>query len=359
MLNEKKEKRKMEKKNVLFVIGIVAVIAAFIFGVVYIEPGAYLKNSTKESAAGTIITATTNADAAMQKKIDSLQHLIKLKNDQCKIDSLESVLNGPCKAQTSKAAIEASLQHKVDSLKKLVKLREYQMAKQKGKGKNIVVDKQKGLTSKSSFKPTVKTKVIKGDTAEEAAVQTNQTKKQFQTTSEYETDLQSGVQYVGGTDGDFYITVSFDGFLQYVFSKKMYDDAGGTGVPELNYKGSGKKFSYDEQEKVYYYTNTGIPIDEGTANGTYSWAVFIGQKDGYDAYLPHEVLKTAITTARGDLAGTISTEDVIKIGNIIPEVKAGRIQPNKITAIGDYDANKYEGWQFRTKVLYTKVQNAE
>jgi hypothetical protein len=230
------------------------------------------------------------------------------------------------------------------------------MAQQKGgKKKTVATSKQKGLTKKSAFKPAVKTKVVGADTAETAAAQT----KQFQTTSEYETDLQSGVQYVGGTDGDFYITVSFDGFLQYVFSKKMYDDAGGTGVPELNYKGSGKKFSYDEQEKVYYYTNTGIPIDEGTANGTYSWAVFIGQKEGYDAYLPHEVLKTAIITARGDLAGTISTEDVTKIGNIIPEVKAGRIQPNKITAIGDFDANKYEGWQFRTKVLYTKVQNAE
>jgi|GEM_PF-2822140 len=323
-------------------------ILVFVVVVIIAVYALYPYNHTDKTTV--TVAKTTNLStigASLQHKVDSLKQLIELKEYQCKIDSLEAVLRESCQAKTSSVAAEVKTTAKKNKAIKTVK-------QKNGQKKTAAVNQKTDITKKSAFKPELKTKAIKTDTAEKAAVQT---KKQFQTTLEYETDLQSGIQYVGGTDGDFYTTVSYDGYLQYVISKKLYDDAGGTAVPELNYKGSGKKFSYDPDENAYYYTDMSVPIDEASANGTYHWAVYIGEKDGFSAYLPHEVLKDAIIKVRGDLAGTISKADVDGIGKIIPEVQKERIQPNKITAAGDYDGKKYEGWRFSTKVLYTKVQN--
>lgn len=103
---------------------------------------------------------------------------------------------------------------------------------------------------------------------------------------------------------------------------------------------------------MYVYVDKAAPVTIATLSRIINWGVSIGPKDGYDAYIPHELIKLQISQARGDLAGTISKEDVDKIGALVPEVKAGRILPNKITAIGDYDGLKYEGWHFRTSILY-------
>ncbi len=171
----------------------------------------------------------------------------------------------------------------------------------------------------------------------------------FKASSTYKTSL-DGIRVIGLKDGDFYITISPDNYLQYCFAKKLYDEAGGTSTPELNGKNSGKKFTLDGD--MYVYVDKSAPVTTATLSRTINWTIYIGPKDGYDAYIPHEIIKPQISQARKELAGTISQEDVDKIGALVPEVKAGRILPNKITAIGDYDGLKYEGWHFRTQILY-------
>jgi len=183
------------------------------------------------------------------------------------------------------------------------------------------------LVSKNDFKPAANTK----------------------SASTYKTSLE-GAKFIGLKDGDFYITISADNYLQYVFAKRLYDQAEGTGVPELNDKGSGKKFELVGD--AYVYTDKAAPINVANLSRIYHWSVYIGEKDGYSAYLPHELIKPEIIKARGELSGTISQEDVDKIGELVPEVKADRIQPNKITGQGAYDGLTYEGWRFCTKIMY-------
>lgn len=185
------------------------------------------------------------------------------------------------------------------------------------------------LISKSSFKPT--------------------TDSQLKTAASYQTSL-DGATYVGLTDGDFYITISPDNYIQYVFSKKLYDEAGGTNVPELNYKGSGKMFELNED--VFIYVERSTPVTASALNKDWSWTVYVGDKEGYSAYIPHELIKAEIMQVKGTLAGTISKEDIAKIGEFVPEVQTGRIKPNKITATGDFDNLAYEGWLFCTKMTY-------
>lgn len=171
--------------------------------------------------------------------------------------------------------------------------------------------------------------------------------------SAYKTSL-DGTKFIGLKDGDFYITISDGGYLQYVFAKRLYDEAGGKGMPELNSKGSGKLFELDGD--FYIYIDKTAPATGVALTHTYLWAVYIGDRDGYSAYLPNELIKPDIIRARGELAGTISPEDVLKIGESVSEVQNGRIKPNKITAIGDYDGLKYEGWHFCTPVMYKTMQ---
>ncbi len=171
--------------------------------------------------------------------------------------------------------------------------------------------------------------------------------------STYKTSL-DGTKFIGLKDGDFYITISDGGYLQYVFAKRLYDEAGGKGMPELNSKGSGKLFELDGD--FYIYIDKTAPATGVALTHTYLWTVYIGDRDGYSAYLPHELIKPDIIRARGELAGTISPEDVIKIGESVSEIQNGRIKPNKITAIGDYDGLKYEGWHFCTPVMYKTMQ---
>ena len=170
-----------------------------------------------------------------------------------------------------------------------------------------------------------------------------------QMSNSYKTAL-DGSEFIGLKDGDFYITISTDGFLQYAFAKKLYDQSKGKGTPEFNNKGSGKKFELDGDE--YVYVDKEAPATVDALNHNYSWTVYIGDGDGYPKYMPHELIKPMIVKARGDLAGTISEEDVTKIGELVPEVKARRILPNTVTATGDYDGKKYEGWRFVTKVMF-------
>ncbi len=168
----------------------------------------------------------------------------------------------------------------------------------------------------------------------------------------YKTEI-GGSQYIGLQDGDFYITISDDHFLQYVFSKRLYDEAGGTGQPELNNQGSGKKFKLIGDQ--YVYTDKTTLANSATLSGIYQWTIFIGNKKGYDAYLPHELIKPQIMQAKGSLAGSITPKDVTEIGKLVPEVKTGRIMPNKVTKTG-IDNFVYEGWHFRTGVLYKEVK---
>lgn len=167
----------------------------------------------------------------------------------------------------------------------------------------------------------------------------------------YKTAL-DGKKYTGLQDGDFYITISAEGYIQYVFAKKLYDQAGGTGAPELNQKGSGKKFELNDSKDFYIYVDKSAPATGLALKKTYTWSVYIGDRDGYEAYAPHELIKPEIIKARGELSGDISAEDVDNIGKLVPEVKAGRILPNNVSAIGSYDGLKYIGWHFKTPVLY-------
>ena len=231
----------------------------------------------------------------------------------------------------------AALNHKNDSITALL---------QKCQGIKKPAVKKTAVQKKTTSKPAVRS------TASADLVSRNAFKPStegFKATSTYKTSL-DGIKVIGLKDGDFYITISPDNYLQYCFAKKLYDEAGGTSAPELNGKNSGKKFELEGD--MYVYTDKSAPVTTATLARTLNWTVYIGSKDGYEAYIPHELIKPQISQARGDLAGTISPEDVDKIGALVPEVKAGRIMPNKITATGDYDGLKYEGWHFRTPILY-------
>jgi hypothetical protein len=171
-------------------------------------------------------------------------------------------------------------------------------------------------------------------------------------TNNYNTSVQT-TNFVGMSDGDFWITVSPDGYLEYGFSKKLYDDAGGTATPELFYPGSKKLFNLEGNN--YIYVDKNVKVGEGMLKATKMWCIYIGNGKGYPAYLPHEAIKPEILQARGRLDGNITSEDVKSIAKIVPEVAAGRIIPNKILDVdkSQYsDGNYYEGWAFCNTILY-------
>jgi len=103
---------------------------------------------------------------------------------------------------------------------------------------------------------------------------------------------------------------------------------------------------------AFVYVESSTPVTASALNKDWTWSVYVGDKEGYSAYIPHELIKADIMRVKGTLAGTISQEDVDKIGEFVPEVQTGRIKPNKITAIGDFDNLTYEGWLFCTKMTY-------
>lgn len=171
----------------------------------------------------------------------------------------------------------------------------------------------------------------------------------LKSSSTYKTAI-STTKFIGLKGDDYYVTISDDNYVQFAFAKRLYDEGRGTGVPELYYEGSGKFFDLDGD--VYIYVDRSIPVTATDLNKSWTWCVFIGKKDGYGAYIPHELIKPEIMKAKNTLAGTISPEDVAAIGTYVPEVAAGRIKPNKLTATGDFDGLVYEGWSFCTKMMY-------
>lgn len=170
----------------------------------------------------------------------------------------------------------------------------------------------------------------------------------------YTTNLPSA-SVIGLSDGDFWTSITPEGNLFYAFKKRLYDDAGGSGKPEMGSKGSGKFFVLDGENYVYVDP---LKVTDAMLNNRYNWSVFIGDDKGYPAYLPHEVIKPAILQSRGKLDGSIVKEDVQKIGQLLPEVAAGRIRPNKVTKTNEgyayNDGAYYEGWSFFTSILYQK-----
>ncbi len=309
---------------------------------------------------------------ATQKRVDSLEQVSRIYEEIAKEKEPKKVTIDANQLAALQKNVK-SLQSKEDALKRKIGVyKEIVIGKQRPcleekkettktytnnyKKRKVVTNSNSSneLVSKNQFKP--QTNKSEGNEKKEIIVEStsnssrNLISEDANSSSVYSTSL-SGAKFIGLKDGDFYISV-FDGYIQYVFSAKLYKEAGGTGIPEFNSEGSGKFFELSADGTEYVYTDVLIPANAATVSRTYAWTVFIGKKSGYSAYLPHEVIKPEIIKARGDLAGTISPEDLIKIAYLVPEVNKGMIKPNKLTAIGDYDGLTYEGWHFCTPVLY-------
>ena len=165
----------------------------------------------------------------------------------------------------------------------------------------------------------------------------------------YDTNL--GVtNVVGVMDGDFFTTISGDGYLVHAISRRLWPN----GNLRLNSE-TGLEF---KQEGDFWLARTNTLVTEAMlVKGYYLiWSIYAGDDPGYPVWLPHEVIKPDILNARGRLDGNITLEDVKKIGQTLTEVAAGRIIPNQIRKTNEgyalNDEKYYEGWSFKTLILY-------
>ncbi|MDP2944000.1 MAG: hypothetical protein Q8N57_00260 [bacterium] len=321
------------KRNRLIFLVVIAVIClAAIIGAILLN--SYLKNRGQRVKVNSGYLANLEKDlkamkvccekvGSLEKELTSTQTALKMSIEQTKISNQQAMI---LQYELEKClGVKKVVKNTTSTAKKL-------LPPPPPPPKPRVVAVSPDLVQKEAFKPPTEKPKME---------------------SAYKTAL-DGTKFIGLKDGDFYITISDGGYLQYVFAKRLYDEAAGKGTPELNSKGSGKLFELDGD--FYIYIDKTAPATGVALTHTYLWAVYIGDRDGYSAYLPNELIKPDIIRARGELAGTISPEDVLKIGESVSEVQNGRIKPNKITAIGDYDGLKYEGWHFCTPVMYKTVQ---
>lgn len=148
------------------------------------------------------------------------------------------------------------------------------------------------------------------------------------------------------------------GYLEYYILKSFYNEANGSSIPELSYRGSGKLFAEDGEYWIYIDKKVVVTDSYLLQPGCEPWTAYIGDDRGYPAYLPHEAIKSSIQQARGDLSGAITSDDVKKIGQLVPEVANGTFRPNKIRKTNENYANNdnlyYEGWSACSQVNYKK-----
>lgn len=361
----------------LKIVAVIAIIVILIAAII-VTVSTVRSLQTSEPVKQVTIDSTALANLqknklATQKRVDSLEQVSRIYEEIAKEKEPKKVTIDANQLAALQKNVK-SLQSKEDALKRKIGVyKEIVIGKQrpcleekkettktytnKYKKRKVVTvtssNSSNELVSKNQFKP--QTNKSKGNEKEIIVESTSNSSRNLisedaNSSSVYSTSL-NGAKFIGLKDGDFYITV-FDGYIQYVFSAQLYNEAGGTGIPEFNSEGSGKFFELSADGTEYTYTDVLIPANAATVSRTYAWTVFIGKKSGYSAYLPHEVIKPEIIKARGDLAGTISPEDLVKIGKLVSGVSTGMIKPNKLTAIGDYDGLTYEGWHFCTPVLY-------
>lgn len=163
----------------------------------------------------------------------------------------------------------------------------------------------------------------------------------------YNTSLPALNNIVGLQDGDFYVSITPDGYLYYAFKQSAVAN-----YPEYTFEFAdkgGPKFILGN-DGVYRYI-TGTLVTESMLKKVFRWCVYIGSPKGYPEYLPHEAIKWAIEEVKGTTAGRISATDLKEIGKRVKGVADGTIEPNGVY-VKAQDGNEYGGWEFRNTILY-------
>lgn len=130
---------------------------------------------------------------------------------------------------------------------------------------------------------------------------------------------------------------------------------------------SNKKMSYDTESGYWFYADLNrILSDQELSDPNFFllWNILTGTVNwgggSYKTWLPHESIKPLLNSVRGFEYGFITNDDLNQMSQKdsriwSPSNPAGIYQPLKAEVHERTDANYWQGWNFRTKVNFTRT----
>jgi hypothetical protein len=132
---------------------------------------------------------------------------------------------------------------------------------------------------------------------------------------------------------------------------------------------SNKKMSYDTETGYWFYADLGrILSDQELSDSNFFllWNILTGTVNwgggSYKTWLPHESIKTLLNSVRGFEYGYITNDDLNQMSQKdsriwSPSNPSGIYQPLKTEVRERTDANFWQGWNYHTKVNFTRIIN--
>jgi len=132
---------------------------------------------------------------------------------------------------------------------------------------------------------------------------------------------------------------------------------------------SNKKMSYDTETGYWFYADLNrILSDQELSDPNFYllWNLLTGTVNwgggSYQTWLPHEYIKPLLNSVRGFEYGFITNDDLNQMSQKdsriwSPSNPSGIYQPLKTEVHERTDANYWQGWNFRTKVNFTRIIN--
>lgn len=169
----------------------------------------------------------------------------------------------------------------------------------------------------------------------------------------------SSTAYEGEIKGDVGLTINPARRLIYFIKNTVL-----TGNEFYVNGDNNKKMTLNKESGYWYYIDPRILSDWEIANSVITWNVKEGMVNwgggSYQAWFPHESLKSLINSVRGFEYGMITNDDLNQMSQRdshiwSPKNPNGIYQPLPGINKERTDPNYWHGWNIRTKISYKKV----